>query len=335
MQSILNVINTGLTQTTLVLEPPASITLNQTTLAYKRIGRHQKTFSRPLQEGHWEETLQLRNRNVLLGGYDGYVPEMVRAEGDATIFCHDEIIAVMRAAFAPLGGKYRMLAQLPSTSGKVVADLVCFQDDVNKVIALLELKRPGYINVTQWSQQDLRNANEHTQRLTRKIRRYAHEYDCTQYLLFDCCTLLKIEFEATGNEIQNTDRINIEIAYDTRYEQRAHVIQVLGRGEDYATVRAVIYSSILAGIRRHLFANIQPATISPPDGSNYVYLGWTPWSGGPLWYNDQNQTLQLRDPFGWTHFIERYAAQNDDRRGFRFRIVYIINGAQHEMIRDI
>lgn len=64
-----------------------------------------------------------------------------------------------------------MLAQLPSPGGGVVADLVCFQEDVNKVNALLELKRSGYINVTQWNRQDLRDANEHTQRLTRKIRR--------------------------------------------------------------------------------------------------------------------------------------------------------------------
>lgn len=106
--------------------------------------------------------------------------------------------------------------------------------------------------------------------------RYVHEYDCTQYLLFDCCNLVKIEFEATGDEIRTTDQINIEIAFDTRYEQKVHLDKVLGRGEEYATVRGVIYSSILAGtVSVGLFANVQPATISPPDGSNYVYLSWS------------------------------------------------------------
>lgn len=100
---------------------------------------------------------------------------MVCNEGDATTYFHDEVVAVMRAAFSPLGEGYRIVAQ-HSSGGNLKADLVCFQlklDDKMQDV-LLELKRPGYINKQQWDMQDFRYANKHIRKLTRKIRRFGN-----------------------------------------------------------------------------------------------------------------------------------------------------------------
>lgn len=172
MATIFNLLNVQLSPAEIRAVPPASISLSLEVQQSRHITAVSQTYSGIPAIGQWERALGLDRRQFYLGGTGNYTPGIVRAEGDTTVYFVEQLLGLIRAAFQPLGDRFNFHAQFPSPRGTLISDFVSYPGDseANVVIALVELKRPGYVIRNRWTGDNL-GGDTHTDKLTRKIRK--------------------------------------------------------------------------------------------------------------------------------------------------------------------